>query len=74
MSLPGQRSNASDGRIGANRSDDALSLTLYHEGAGNHRVTSRVPNRDAFTADHRLIHRKGMRDSESEISADPVTW
>jgi hypothetical protein len=54
-------------------STTTLALALYDEGAGNHGVSGRVLNRDAFAADHRLIHREGMRDGKPEVSADPIS-
>ena len=71
-SLPGQRGNAGDGRVGANRFDDTLSLSLYDECAGDHRVSSRVLNRHTLAADHRLIHREGMRNPYNEVSTDAI--
>ena len=58
---------------GANRLDDTLSLSLYDEGAGNHRVSSRVLDSNTLAADHGLIHREGMRDGEREVSADAIS-
>jgi hypothetical protein len=72
--LASQGGNAGDGRIGASRVDDTLSLPLDDEGARHHGISSRVLNRHAFAADHGLVHREGMRDGEREISADPVSW
>jgi hypothetical protein len=71
--LAGQGSNAGNGRIGANRLDDTLALTLYDECAGDHRLSCRMVDCHTLATDHGLIDRQRVGDGERQVSADAIS-